>query len=184
MSLLEKLGWKRKKDGQEGPTVHVERFTIEGKVERFNNEREARVEPYKSLMYHLDKLALACSPGTAAACDFEERLEKYVKEKDNSEIDHHDSCQKHTRTYLLPSVNGHASLMINPHIVGQSLQADVELRYVGVRPVYLNRIFDDIGHCAPGTVRFATNTVKDVLDERWGIFSLPGMAGMSYQKAE
>ena len=182
MSLLEKLGLKRKEEGQEGPTVHVERFTIEGKVERDDwHDRELRIEPYKSLKYHLGKLALGCSPCEVVTCDFEERLKKYVEEKADGEVDHRDSCQKHTRTYLLPPMKGHASIAVSPRIIGQSMVADVELRYVGVRPEYLDRIFQDIG---TRTDKFytTTETIASVLEERWGIWSVPGMAGMAYQK--
>lgn len=184
MSLLEKLGLKRKEDGQEGPTVHVERFTLEGKVERDDwHDRELRIEPYKSLKYHLGKLALACSPGEVASCDFEERLKKYVEEKADGEVDHRDSCQKHTRTYLLPPINGHASVMVSPHVIGQSMVVDVELRYVGVRPDYLDRIFQDVGTCTDKFYR-AKETIASTIEERWGIWSAPGMVGMCYQKVK
>ncbi|GEM_PF-4281439 len=201
MSLLEKLGLKRKEE----EIVTVKRFTVNG-YKSFAGKGDfvgstggriaraagaqimaggemVRIEPYTSLQHYLDQIALLRLTGSAPECSFEE----YVKEHVNThggrggDAEHEDDCQKHTRIYLLPP--GNTTLILNPNVRAGYLEASIELRCQGKEPDYLPKLIAYVGGCSVWEREHgSTHTLNSLVENRHGFWAVKGVGGIMYQR--
>ena len=201
MSLLEKLGLKRKEE----EIVTVKRFTVNG-YKSFAGKGDfvgstggriaraagaqimaggemVRIEPYTSLQHYLDQIALLRLTGSATECGFE----AYVKEHVNThggrggDANHENDCQKHTRIYLLPP--GNTTVILNPNVCAGHMKASIELRCQGKEPDYLPKLIADIGGCAVWEQeQVSTHTLNSLIKNRHGFSTVKGHFGIMYQR--